>query len=396
MNQCRSPSATDRKEESTDMRQQQRHAITVGMSASLTGRYGVQGRQAHAGVHAWVQDVNRGGGLWLHDTATRLPVRLIAHDDASQIARCGEVMERLIVDDRVDILLGPYSSGLAHRAAMVAEQQQQVLWNHGGSSDAIFATGLTWVVGILTPASRYFHGVIDYFRATHPTSQRVAIVHTLAGVFPQDVAAGAVRYCHEQGFASVQVYPYERNLDDFSPLLEQLQGFQPHLLLAVGRIEDDIRLAQQLSHSRFYSAAVGLIAVPLHLFNQTLGTASYGFLGPSQWEPSGVMVPEYGPSVREVMQSFRRQAPQDIDYPMAQAYAGCLVAQRCLELTGSLAPQTLRQAANRLDFTTFYGRYNIDPTTGCQVGHVMPVVRWTPGGKTIVWPPDMCQAPGER
>ena len=72
---------------------------------------------------------------------------------------------------------------------------------------------------------------------------------------------------------------------------------------------------------------------------------------------------------------------------MAQAYAACLVAQRCGEEAGTL-DESLRHAAGRLDFTTFYGRFRID-AAGRQVGHVMPVVRWNRGRKVVVWPPEM-------
>jgi branched-chain amino acid transport system substrate-binding protein len=91
------------------------------------------------------------------------------------------------------------------------------------------------------------------------------------------------------------------------------------------------------------------------------------------------------------MASLRAHGATDVDYPMAQAYAGCLVLQRCLAAAGSLEQPALRQAANHLDFTTFYGRYRIDPATGRQLGHVMPVVQWQEGAKVVVWPPDMRQ-----
>ena len=71
---------------------------------------------------------------------------------------------------------------------------------------------------------------------------------------------------------------------------------------------------------------------------------------------------------------------------MAQAYAGCLVAQRCVEAAGCLDNSKMRQAAERLDFTTFYGRFKIDPSTGRQVGHSMVVVRWRGDKKVVVWP----------
>src|SRR5262249_29043916 len=75
-----------------------------------------------------------------------------------------------------------------------------------------------------------------------------------------------------------------------------------------------------------------------------------------------------------------------VDYPMAQAYAGGLVAQRCIEIAGTLDQRALRQVASTLDFTTFYGRYRIEPRTGRQLGHRMPVIQWQGDRKVVVWP----------
>jgi ABC-type branched-subunit amino acid transport system substrate-binding protein len=225
-------------------------------------------------------------------------------------------------------------------------------------------------------------------RHRHPAAHHMALVHVAAGTFPQEVAQGAAQYGQEHGFGAIHTYTYPAGTADFSPLLRQLAQDQPDVLLGVGRLEDDIRLAAQLRHASLPIQAVGLIATPMAIFRNTLGRAADGFLGPSQWEPGIVRVQEYGPSSQEVMASLLARAPEGIDYPMAQAYAGGLVAQRCIELAGSFDQEALRQAANRLDFTTFYGRCRIDPVTGRQLGHVMPVVQWQHGAKIIVWPPE--------
>jgi branched-chain amino acid transport system substrate-binding protein len=370
------------------MAEQPTAPITLGLTASLTGRFSIQGQQALAGVRAWIDDTNRAGGLYVPTRAHRQPVRLIVYDDASQGERCSALTERLIVTDQVELLCGPYSSGLTRRAAAVAEAHHQVMWNHGGSSDVIFTSGYRWVVGILTPASRYFHGVIDMLKSTQPSIQRVVIVHSSAGTFSWEVATGAEAYCQEQGFATIYRHAYPPGQVDFTPLLREMSQERPHLLLGVGHIEDDLRLAAQLVQNPLSVAAVALIATPMQLFQATLGDAAQGFLGPSQWEPGLCTVPDYGPSSEEVQQSFKRYAMASVDYPMAQAYAGCLVAQRCIEVAGSLEPECLRQVAGQLDFTTFYGRYTIDADTGCQRGHMMPVVQWHGGTKVIVWPPN--------
>lgn len=365
------------------------------MTASLTGRYCGPGRQARAGVMAWIDDTNRAGGIRVHARSARLPVRLICYDDAGQGERCRILTEQLIVNDRVDLLLGPYASGLTRRAAAVAEQHQRVLWNHGGSTDAVYRDDYAWVVGLLTPASRYFHGVIDVITDADPTLRRVAILHGTTGAFPRDVGMGAAHHCQEHGLEVVQRIAYPSETDHFAPLLQSLAADQPDVLLGVGRIEDDLRLATQLSACPLPLKAVGLIVTPLRQFQATLGDTANGFIGPSQWEPGVVIQPDYGPSTAEVLHSFRRYASKgvDIDYPMAQAYAGCLVVQRCIEAAGSLDQAALRHVAGELNFTTFYGRYCIDPRMGRQLGHIMPVIQWQQGQKVMVWPPEMRQQP---
>jgi branched-chain amino acid transport system substrate-binding protein len=99
-----------------------------------------------------------------------------------------------------------------------------------------------------------------------------------------------------------------------------------------------------------------------------------------------VAAPEYGPSSEEGLARLIAHHPEGVDYPMAQAYAGGLVAQRCIEIAGTLDQYALRQVASSLDFTTFYGRYRIDPRTGRQLGHRMPVVQWQGSRKVIIWP----------
>jgi hypothetical protein len=79
------------------------------------------------------------------------------------------------------------------------------------------------------------------------------------------------------------------------------------------------------------------------------------------------------------------------DYPASQAYAACLIAQRCLEEAGA-ADESLWRAACALDCGTFFGRFRIDPATGLQVGHEMVLVQWQRGRKLVVWPPSVSKA----
>ena len=114
-------------------------------------------------------------------------------------------------------------------------------------------------------------------------------------------------------------------------------------------------------------------------------------MGPSQWEPGGQATPDFGPTSVEVISSLERRGHDDVDYPMAQAYAAGVVVQRCLEEAGNSDDHSLREAAAQLRFSTFYGNFQIDEH-GRQIGRETLLVQWQEGQKTIVWPRSSAQA----
>lgn len=350
------------------------------MTASLTGRYAYPGKQALAGVQAWVRQANRAGGIMVGDA--RFPVELVHYDDGGSPRRCEELTFRLINADKVDVLLGPYSSGLTLRSANAANEHGRVLWNHGG---ALGSKAQGMVVDVLSPAATYFGGVIDYALSRKPGLENVAIVHSTAGEFPRQISAGSLEYCSSRRLSLPSVLTYAADTKSFNPVIERLRQDPPELLLSVGRIEDDIEFARQLHQAQLEIEFVGFIAAPLASFGDELGDAAEGVLGPSQWELGVASNPDYGPSADEVLGHLADVGQSTVDYPAAQAYAGCLVAQRCIEDAGSMNAQELWKIAGRLDFTTFFGRFRINPKTGRQEGHQMPVIRWRDGHKELVW-----------
>src|SRR5678816_1999198 len=114
--------------------------VAVGLSISLTGKFRPQGQQALQGIRFWQSYVEAQGGIAVRNGEKR-PVRLIWYDDHSQSSFARKNVLQLLREDKIDILLGPYSSSLAMAVAEIAEEYRKVLWNYGGSSDEIFRHG---------------------------------------------------------------------------------------------------------------------------------------------------------------------------------------------------------------------------------------------------------------
>ena len=365
--------------------------IKLGIPVSLTGQFSLQGSQTLAGIRAWADDVNRCGGLAVGGRKT--PVEIVWRDDGSQRDNARAVTERLITADRVDLLAGPYSAVLTNAAAEVAQSHGKLLWNQGGASPLVYRRGNPWVVGTLTPADEYLAGLLPAVREACPEAATVAIVRASTGAFPRDVAAGVERAVAALGFRVALSSQFDAEAEDFSEIVQAICDVAPDVLVAVGRFQNDLNLAELLSQRAPAIGAVAVVAAGVDAFRERLATSDVtmgaeNFIGPSQWEPDAIASVDYGPGLAEVQASLRRAGHTVVDYPMAQAYAVGVAIQRCVEECGSLNDMELRRAAASLDFTTFYGRFRIDANTGRPTGKPALLVQWQQWRKVIVWPPE--------
>ena len=283
--------------------------VKAGISASLTGQFSTQGQQALAGLSVWVDYVNQQGGLAVGDA--KLPVTLVSYDDGSTADSTRQATERLITDDNVDLLFGPYSAGLTTAAAEVAESHGRVIWNHGGAGDAHYARGFHNVISILTPADQYLVGAPDLVRRAKPEANRLVILRIDTGAFARLVARGAETAAHELGFTTVLDLRYRPTQVNFTEIARHVAEQEPDLVVTVGRIRHDIGTARALARlpNRSNIGLAAVIATPIAGFQELLGEAADGFVGPSQWEPAfSIPTPDVGPGAAEALRMLNDAA----------------------------------------------------------------------------------------
>jgi branched-chain amino acid transport system substrate-binding protein len=366
-------------------------SIKVGIPVSLTGQFSLQGSQTLAGLRAWADDVNRAGGLEVG--GIQHPVQLIWRDDGSRRDNARVITQQLIVADRVDLLIGPYSAVLTNAAAEVAEVYAKLLWNQGGASPLVYQRGNPWVVGILTPADEYMAGLLPAVREVCFGVTAVAVVRAAKGAFPREVVSGVERTASALGFRVALSLQFDPETEDFSEVVQAVCRVEPDVLVVAGRFQNDLALATLLANAAPNIGTVAVVAAGVDAFRERLGDKAENFIGPSQWEPSGSHPHDYGPPAGEVVGYLTRDGQGALDYPMVQAFAAGLVAQRCLEQAGTLEDKALREAAAGLEFSTFYGNFKIDPESGRQTGRDVALVQWQQGRKVIVWPPEQADGP---
>lgn len=334
----------------------------------MSGGLSRQGRQAFDGIRLWASYANEHGGIEIPGEGRR-PVRLLYYDDESRAAQAAANVRRLFERDRVDIVLGPYSSGLALAAAAVAEEHGKILWNHGGASDEIFARGYRCLVGVSSPASDYFRDLPRWLAWNEPGLRRLSVIHSSRGTFARQVARGLAEAAEEAGTLEAELLPMEAAPAPFAAVV------------LAGSFEEEVRLVRA-----FFGRArvVAAVAAGVRAFGEELGPLAEGIAGPSQWEPEARFPGIAGPSVEWFEQAFLERFGRAPEYTAAGAFAAGLVAAECIRRAGSLEDARLREAAAELDFHTFYGRFRIDPATGRQTGHRVLLTRWKGGRKTLL------------
>ncbi|HGY11718.1 MAG TPA: hypothetical protein ENK36_05085, partial [Desulfobacterales bacterium] len=113
-----------------------RKNIYFGVSISKTGRFSVEGENVIQGYNLWQEHVNKNGGIKIGEKS--YPVVIKYYDDNSKIEKLEENITRLIKEDRVDFILGPFTSGFNLAASQITEKYGKIMIESGGASDSIF------------------------------------------------------------------------------------------------------------------------------------------------------------------------------------------------------------------------------------------------------------------
>ncbi|MCY4378901.1 MAG: amino acid ABC transporter substrate-binding protein [Candidatus Dadabacteria bacterium] len=363
------------------------HAIPlkIGFPATLSGRHAVQGKESFKGIKLFAEELRAKGGIETREGKSLVP-ELVFYDDESIPEKTKENILRLIEKDRVDILLGPYSSSLTLACVETAEKAQRVVWNYGGSLDDIPSRARGKTVSAITGASSYFQAVMDMIHDCYAEAVEISVLRLEGSRFSQTVCEGALLRAEKLGI-SAAVYDFPSGTEDFSAILSRPKSQEASCVLCCGGMEDDINLAKWIRrNSDFDFGVVATLAAAVNEFEKRLGREADSFVSTSQWEPTLSLSPDFGPSPEEFSDRFARAYGYMPDYTAAQSYNMGLIIEKLIEKTGGTDEKVLLREALRSEFTTFYGDFRIDPQTLRQTGHRMLVTQWQDGEKKIVFP----------
>jgi branched-chain amino acid transport system substrate-binding protein len=352
--------------------------IRIGTTQSLTGHYREFGAEQLRGLQMWASDVNARGAL------LGRPVEIVYYDDRSRDAGTVEGFNRLIGNDNVDVLVGPYSSSLTLEASLLAEKFNIPMVSTGASAEEIWSRGLTNIFGADTPADDYLEGL--YFAADAGV-KTVAFIYAKTD-FGNDLAAASKRRIEESGLQLVLVEGYPPEQRNFAALAKRLGDVNADLIFGVSYLDDSIALVRALKKQGVNPKMLGFTVGPgLREFGNQLGADAEGVLGVVQWLRSS-----REPGAQDFAFRFSQRYGYNPGVYAVLGYSAGQILEAAIRLAGTTDHDAVREQLRTMYFRPLIGHYNVDET-GRQKGRRNFVLQWQDNHRRLVAPDQIAQRP---
>jgi branched-chain amino acid transport system substrate-binding protein len=349
--------------------------IRIGASLSLTGTYAKPGSYQKEGYEVCADEVNAKGGL------LGRKIEFVLYDDQSAPATAVKLYEKLITEDKVDAVMGPYSSAVSEAVANVTEKYKKVMVAPLAATTSIFKKGRKYIFMIVSPAEVYLEGLIDM--AAKRGLKTVAILNEDT-LFPKASATGAAELAKKRGLQVVLQEAYPKGNTDFSALLVKIKALNPDVVAAGTYFDDAVAITRQMKELGVNPKMFGLtVGGDLPEFHDLLKQNAEYVYGSAQWDESLPF-----PGQKEFLAGYKKRVKGEPPYFSAAGYAGCLIYGEAVKRAGALDADKVRDELLKLKTKTAFGDYAVD-ADGFQIAHKTIMLQWQDGKRIIVWPEEL-------
>ena len=356
---------------------------------ALTGPVSKEGNLVKDGYEIWQKTVNDKGGITVGNTHYK--IELVFYDDESKAETASRLTEKLISEDKVSFILGPYSSGITTATSTISERNKVLTIAPQANADGIYERGYKYIFSVLPPASNYLKGLVDMGASLSPQPKRLAV---LIRDDPFGIAAGegAAKYAESKGYQVVFKEKFPANATDLSTILTRVKATNPDMVLASTLFQDAVLLTKQAKDLQFAPKLTGYTAGPaLPDFVTSLSKDSEFVYGSEWWLPSLNYTGAIFGSTKDYADLVRKTKSYEPGYHVASGSMAGLVLQLAIEKAGTIETEAVRKSLLALQPQTFWGPIGWDENGKNTKGTSIPVQ--IQGGKVIaVWPSEGRQA----
>ena len=364
--------------------------IRLGAAVSLTGKYSSNGAFTRNGYDLAVKRINEEGGVTVGGKPYKLEI--VYYDDESTPARGAQLVERLIQQDGVDYLLGPYSSGLTEAIAPVTEKYGVPMVEANGAAVSLFRKGYRYLFAVLSTTDQYLRGAVDLAAKVHEDPSRVRVAMAFENdPFSQDVREGVIEDTAKHGMKIVIDDKLPPELNDMSATLSKAKVLKPDLLLLSGHDKGAALAVRQVADQRLNLPMMALTHCDSAQIAEKFGAAAEYALCAAQWAPTLTYSDALFGSAADYAALYEKTYGHAAPYQAAESSAAVQVFADAFARAGTLDRKAVRDALAETDIMTFYGPIAFDET-GKNVSKPTVLFQVQGGKYLVVYPQEFAEA----
>jgi branched-chain amino acid transport system substrate-binding protein len=367
----------------------------IGYADPLTGTFGRDGNLVKDAYNFWAELVNAKGGIEVQ--GKRYSVELTVIDDKSNAAENAKFTEKLITEDKVDLILGGFGSDSVFAGSAVAEKYKYPLISGAASSNKLFERGFKYYFSTLGKATEEVRGCVDIVRTLSPKPKTGAILGSDI-LFTSLAAEGYRKYAAQNGIEIVHFELFPITLQDYNSMLVKVKQKNPDILFIGSHLMVAMKTIQGMKEIDFSPKMVTFSYGPtVPDFIKNLGKDSEYVVAASEWAPNlPYKDPLFG-TARQFNEDYIKKYGRTPDYVEAASAAGAYAMQAAVEKMGIRPPVKeedrvrLMEELHRQNLMTFYGvvKFGAD---GANEAHPPVAVQVQHGKLVNVFPKEAAEA----
>jgi len=327
--------------------------IILGAAVSLTGKYSTNGEHTKNGYNMAVQRINDMGGVKVNGKSYKFDI--IYYDDESDSGRAAQLAERLIKQDGVHYMLGPYSSGLTKAMAPVTEENKIPMVEANGASRSLFTKGYKYLFAVLSAANQYLEVAID-LAVEKNGGQPVNIAMAFEqDAFSQDVRIGVVEAAERTGSTIIIDDKLPKELNDMAATLAKVKATKPDVLVVSGHSKGALTAIRQIAEMKVDVPMLAMTHCDASKLAKQHGKNSEYALCAAQWHKTLSYSDEFFGDGAQYDKEFTDMYGYAPPYQAAESSAALLVYKAAFEKANSFDKDKIRDALAETDMQTFYG-----------------------------------------
>jgi branched-chain amino acid transport system substrate-binding protein len=222
--------------------------IKIGASLPLTGEFSEPGKAARQGYEVWEATVNEKGGL-----IDGRPVEIVIKDDQSNQNTVVADYNALISRDRVDLLLGTFSSLLNLPASAVAERNRMLYVEPAGGAPELFDRGFKYLFFAQQATADHQGDLWAEWVTQLPEKERpkTAAYPTLDDPFARPALEGIEAILSDAGIKTVYRETYTIDNPNLDGIASALKARNPDVVVHGATFEDGVGFVRALRKANF-------------------------------------------------------------------------------------------------------------------------------------------------